>query len=277
MKFEEFVRKIEQETTAYTFGDMRMYEMMNTVYGSGDIDTMKLASMIWLIGRSYAASPERIHKKEKSPERIHKKEKDPADLFVELAESIKELLSKEILRRDEEYQFDGSDQDIEKLICRTCLVKKMNNVRLGIFTDGKAVNMISFCSKLLHFWMPKTVFIVDQYSLNGSNRLFAKIRKRTSGYSVQEGITIEDIRRSMPEEYCKMYDRVRKKMEIEFTSKLSESDRKVIEKYCVHTCRCYVLASYIKSMGIEMDTERGSMPRLVDSVLFKVGNAAEAD
>ena len=58
--------------TVYSFGDKWLYRMSRETLKQPDKN--KIASMVWLIGRSYAASPERIAKP--IDEDVYKKNKD---------------------------------------------------------------------------------------------------------------------------------------------------------------------------------------------------------
>jgi len=144
-----------------------------------------LSGQIWLIGRAYAASPERRHYKwlGKTSE-----DNNPGHggngldtFFKDLAE---ELLNdsgfKEITRfikdnREKHYDFDYSEKDIELLfqvgdivnsfngVLREA-IKRVDNEYLKKYPDAEINNFISFSSKYMHFQLRNIVFIKDSIS-----------------------------------------------------------------------------------------------------------------
>ena len=192
----------------------------------------RLADKIWLIGRSYAASPERryvFNKGYKSKD--FKKELARGDgtgqYFYKTAEYIledtnySELVS--LIEKMSPYSFDGGDEDKKQLknaIYCVALFNRMIKSASEKFDDefnqilsGKVdyKNQISFCSKFLHFHAPYNIFIIDRFSLEGGRLLCSAlthknavlqncdtviddtIRKNINTYCTQFSISVEDI------------------------------------------------------------------------------------
>ena len=79
----EIIQHIATTPTVYTYGDRWLYKMSEDVVGSPE--DKKIASMVWIIGRSYAASPERI-------KRLKAQNEKPEVLFEKLAKRINEKI-----------------------------------------------------------------------------------------------------------------------------------------------------------------------------------------
>lgn len=276
-KVEEFFKKICENQTVYSFGDKYLYRMSKDTLNN--IEENKIASMIWLIGRSYAASPERI-------KGIKKENDTPNIIFEELAKNIiKRILKFEKKQFDKEYKYtnDNSMEDIELLKNSVQMVIDINSCRFfnvsSDMNDQKAVyNMISFSSKFLHFCLPKSVFIIDQYSKIGTIRLFNSIHNKTKDIYVNRDndIKIEDLRVFDKNEYSNILKELKKLKDICKIEEVKENE--AIIEYINHVSGCYVIAKYCKEKelsGIKIDEENNmiSMPRLVDSILLKVGEA----
>lgn len=156
-----------------------------------------LAAKMWIIGRSYAASPERYsYKNLKSYLNEDKKIKLGTDeneflpFFDNLAQKLldpklsefSELIdSINTLNKKDPYTFkDGQNGDIETLgqvIYAVLLLNKLvkecryaidENKLKRLITDDdieiikiNQTNSISFCSKFLHFHAPNHIFILD--------------------------------------------------------------------------------------------------------------------
>lgn len=149
-----------------------------------------LSGQIWLIGRSYAASPERRHYNWSGkanntdgtkPENAVQGGDGLDTFFKSLA---KELLNdpgfKEIINfikdnREKHYDFDYSEKDIELLFQVGNIVYLFNNVLkeaikrvdkkiMEAHPDAEINNFISFSSKYLHFQLRNIVFIKDSIS-----------------------------------------------------------------------------------------------------------------
>lgn len=140
---------------------------------------------IWLIGRSYAASPERRHYKWLGK---GNKDNNPGQggngldtFFKRLAqELLKDPKFEKIIHfikdnREKHYDFDYSEKDIELLFQVGDIVNSFNNVLkeaikrvdkkyLAAHPDAEINNFISFSSKYMHFQLRNIVFIKDSIS-----------------------------------------------------------------------------------------------------------------
>lgn len=266
-----YIKEISKEKTVYTYGDKCLYRMCRESLKSKDV--YEVASTIWLIGRSYAASPERQIKKSLDEQNKIKSE----ELFKVFADKIvNNIFNDQRMVENGEYKYN--DDYIEKdarLLCDTVLlVQKLNMMRTKVSRVDGTENIISFCSKFLHFYMPKQVFIIDQYSLNGSIRILGKIHSQTKEKHVDKDFLVDDFRIKECQDNFSSIDR--KVLDIlTKENRINIKEDKVLEEYRKHICRCYALAMFLNKndlTGIEIYNNLNSMPRLVDSILLKVGN-----
>lgn len=172
-------------------GNKTLYELCEKypLYDKPSEDA--LSGQIWLIGRSYAASPERRHYKwtEKT-----KEDNNPGQggngldtFFKSLAQ---ELLKKgsgfeKIIdfikdNREKQYDFKYSKNDIELLLHVGKIVNSFNDVlkkaikRVDKHPDAEINNFISFSSKYMHFQLKNIVFIKDSISASHLSRMGIK-------------------------------------------------------------------------------------------------------
>lgn len=143
-----------------------------------------LSGQIWLIGRSYAASPERRHyKKDKKPIKpeLHQSGNGLDTFFKSLAkELLKNQGFQDIINfikdnREKHYDFDYSEKDIGLLLQVGDIVNSFNNVLkeaikrvdnedLKNYPDAEINDFPSFSSKYMHFQLKNIVFIKDSIS-----------------------------------------------------------------------------------------------------------------
>ncbi|MGI5873637.1 MAG: hypothetical protein ACOX8R_03125 [Bacillota bacterium] len=272
----DIAKKIQEEKTSYSYGDKWLYQMCH----SKDIkeyDKEELASIIWLIGRSYSASPERQMK-------LKDDEKNANVFFKQIAKTTKEFFEeKELLESAKEqgliYSYNSSDSDIEILKKYTKLVLDLNKKYKEDDSFQKngnkeknenKKNMISFCSKYLHFFFPGSVFIMDSYSKDGTTRLFhPRVQNKTLEKEIrvkEDTVKIKDLRDVLKKER-EEFDNMKEKI-------LEIDNKKEFSDYIDHVAGCYLLGAYLKELeGIKISDSKISMPRLVDSLLLKVGEA----
>ena len=153
---------------------------------------------IWLIGRSYAASPERRYVKKSGF--TDKLELDnvgdgTGKYFEEIGNYIvkdsryERLISMaKVLQTG--YKFDGSSADLELLGKSIEIVELLNQMvkdasreydskyNPKIVNSVNYKNQISFCSKFLHFHCPHTVFIIDHFTQEASHLLLSMRSKK---------------------------------------------------------------------------------------------------
>ena len=172
----------------------------------------KLSGAIWLIGRAYAASPQRrsygttkntvgyINSVGKTPAEcpvwpVRTQNDGREGFFDEIADEMQRLIKsdtalnnliKDYAKKPKAYSYDRSDSDIEKLTESIGIVlnynlflsqalEKFDQVPKGNTFNGNNVycsNHISFASKFLHFFFPHRVFIIDNFARDGGKLLF---------------------------------------------------------------------------------------------------------
>ena len=170
--------------TANSFGNQTLYDMCKI---GSMLNADELADEIWLIGRSYAASPER---------RFYKREGDltrgrgTGDYFKHIANylvtqpAFRSLVSK--IKSLLPLKFDSSTLDFNNLCLSVQCVEELNELiiaasknydrvyNLGVLCSGTIYkNQISFCSKFLHFQAPENFFIIDNFTHEASTQLFS--------------------------------------------------------------------------------------------------------
>lgn len=282
----------------YVFGNEVLYQMCSDINkilpkNKEDASSIKrLGSAIWLIGRSYSASPERRKWAQNSDDGL-------GDFFWNLAVRMTSTEEYDTFRKEicnintKNYKYDRLDEDIELLIASVRCVKTLNEMimkAIQTMDESEAVrNNVSFCSKFLHFLVPDVFFIIDSYSNNGGKALFKKKDKmylKITGNSVENQIEIGD---KVIELFKNFYifdaskhqfvDDVGKNNGLFPTQKkISEysSAEKNIRDYWHHVTRGYSLARWLNEKQkkcapqIDGDSDSCYMPRLVDSILMRI-------
>lgn len=211
MTVNEFIKELKRiNTDSWGYGNEVMYLMSQEPLDLNDKD--KLSGAIWLIGRAYAASPQRrsygttennegyiningdIPKKRPVwPVRTQNDGRD--GFFDEIARSIKESISHDSMfqklitaysENRSAYSYDYSEKDIQTLTESILAVLQYNlylsqaleeydEVPIGHMFNFDPVycsNHISFSSKFLHFYFPHRVFIIDSFACDGGKYLF---------------------------------------------------------------------------------------------------------
>lgn len=242
--------------------------------GSSQIDT-KLSSIIWLIGKAYSADPTRSAPANtfsnkglgNSFEQIAQKVYGLTDEYSEFYESLKKLRAKN-------YSFDSSRDDQETLLKTVQLVDDLNKMLRAAMTSlardknpdaSESENVMSFCSKFLHFMCPQLFFIYDSFSFSGGSALFGKTKDR-----VLDPPTAE------VEKRIRIDNDAKKFFKAKTIAPLSNDFTEPISSYYKHCLRAYALASFLKKSEKECakqiaDSEESRyMPRLVDSILMRI-------
>ncbi len=159
-----------------------------------------LSGQIWLIGRSYAASPERRHYK--WPEKT-KEDNNPGQggngldtFFKSLAqELLKDSEFEKIIHfikdnREKQYDFDYSEKDIKLLLQVGDIVNLFNSVLkeaikrvdknvMEAHPDAEINDFPSFSSKYMHFQLRNIVFIKDSISASHLSKMGIKADNKT--------------------------------------------------------------------------------------------------
>ena len=204
-QFNEELNNINKNSWGY--GNEILYCMAK--YPNDLKDKDKLAGAIWLIGRAYAASPQRRSYgtmednllgyiktdgklASKCPIWPVRTQNDGREgFFDEIAANIIDNPDfngwmSSYSHFSEPYKYDCSDTDIDKLTKSIIAVLQFNillSKALEKFDEvpqknvfGKyrvfCSNHISFSSKFLHFYFPHTVFIIDNFARDGGKLLF---------------------------------------------------------------------------------------------------------
>ena len=205
IEFNTELKKINDSSWGY--GNEILYCMAQNSHDLTDKD--KLAGAIWLIGRAYAASPQRRSYgtmednllgyiktdgklASKCPIWPVRTQNDGREgFFDEISANIIANLDFEgwmssHSRFSEPYKYDCLATDINKLTKSIIAVLQFNillSKALEKFDEvpqknvfGKyrvfCSNHISFSSKFLHFYFPHTVFIIDNFARDGGKLLF---------------------------------------------------------------------------------------------------------
>lgn len=198
MNLSKFKEKItDLNNTSWGFGNEILYQMAKDPDDLKDPPT--LAGAIWLIGRAYAASPQRRSYKKLWP--VTTQNDGREGFFDAIAKNMDLSCLNEFstsasfsfasqLQRDPKSEKISSltfDDDDKELLINSIVTVLSFNQALGeaieqfdrvppskIF-QGKHIrcnNHISFASKFLHFYFPNTVFIIDNFAYNGACALF---------------------------------------------------------------------------------------------------------
>ena len=246
-----------------TFGDYILYGMCDGEYkGEKTIkhtDRDIVAGKIWLIGRSYAASPERNLWKEPKTIRIKEAEKQlkgntDTDFFKKFAnffvrdERRKELddtISQLQEHNKYEYIFENDKHILEKIVHLVMLFNEMIKdasiqhkkdkyekiISELNETELMVKNNIIFASKYLHFHLPKIVYIMDGNS-----------------------------RKNSKEKYEKLYNKENKQIFDDFERKFPFNDG-----YVKHILHCHFIAQELNADNKECT------PRDIDNILMRRG------
>ncbi len=248
-----------------SYGNQILYDLCSKERKSWE-DTAALADKIWLIGRAYAASPERrFSKKGDGEENVRG---DGTGLyFRQVADYIMKKFDSNILAEcsyfDSPYNFDGGEEDVRKLNCVVEMVVAFNEWVVEASKDfDKKHNptlaekakykeqQISFSSKFLHFHFPHSVFIKDRFSFDGGCLLCGNPRKRIAILCGREvSSAVKD-----------------KLKEYEISLETQKDEKK--KEYAEHCIRSYMLCRFLKE-DLKIESAL-TYPRLSDRVFQNI-------
>jgi len=221
-----------------SFGNEILYNMCEEELLHDNVNIVE--GKLWLIGRSYSASPERCQgKKAETSAKI--KNKTDSDFFTEIAKIIvkkSSSIDNEIKTlREYQYKYDGSESDAIILNRTIKLISSFNELIKNASDEynkqeRKAKNNISFASKYLHFHLPDLVYILDTYSENNA-------KKHPSNHWA---VKVKN-------------DSLSKNFKFDFASPY--------KRYAEHVVRCYDIAKRLQQKG-----EKHYSPRTVDNILM---------
>ncbi len=234
----------------------------------------KLSAMMLLVGRAYAASPER----RKGAKSIN----DGMTTFFD--KIVKSVIANEKYtpwRIDvfklaaSQYKFDGSPNDYKLLQCSyDCVISLNTMIRSAVQSiDEKGSlddvgNCISFCTKLLHFVIPHIFYIKDGISWQGIWSIYRQRSESTLEYKGKSvTIPMYAFGKALNGE-CAYSEFVVGKKE-----KVDDAE----PQYWYHCRGCYAVSCVLKDIELISQTKGfngipniKSLPRLVDSVLLHI-------
>jgi hypothetical protein len=275
------------EKESVSIGNKILYDMCSKIPLNDCVNC--LLAKIWLIGRSYAASPERRNYSKnyldnKITDKTGKKLKPNLNtgsngtdtFFLTLAKTIigdveyNNLCDKINKIKNDLFSFNF-EMDKELLeesteivllfnkILRRC-IEKYDQPELVKYEKNTGKNssdrglrfFISFCSKFIHFHLPNLVFIVDTYSFAHAKKRESK--KHDSDYIYFNFSTNKTF-------YIKQ-----EKFNFSIIDKLSKefSDNKE-KNYMEHISRCYTIMCKLKE-----EYECDITPRMLDNFIMRV-------
>ncbi len=271
---------------SYFYGNEVLYKMAS----DSDLQNKdRLAGMMWLIGRSYAASPQRrsygTDKESNWPVRSDNDGRD--QFFASVASDIVKNNDLKFADLKEAILFDNSDTDKKRLATSIKTVWQFNTILSGAIQtfdyapeDESCNDHISFCSKFLHFYFPHAVFIIDTYAMNGGINLY---NPSSRGYICDPGRpeTYNALKMQNATDYYFTEDVYKnfQKAEVTKLAKKIEaqadlSNEPEAKTYINHCVRSYLLGCYLKGKIKPSDELAGkgfwSMSRLTDTVFLNI-------
>lgn len=277
---------LETANRKNSFGNQILYDMCSKAGTDGWEAAQVLGDKIWLIGRSYAASPERRYKWDKNEQLSEKDKKlttvgDGTETYFHwIAGELKFPLEN---FENTEYKFDFSTDDLNIL---TESVKAVINFNETVRAANRAYdvqynteqakymnhrNQISFCSKFLHFHYPDRIFIIDEFSERGGKHLFSKGMRtdaQLGGFSLEAKNTWKKLRANIDEGLtCK---EKREQFETVFIEEQKNtSGAGLIKDYTTHCLHAYLTGCLIQICANGQFIEC-SMPRAVDNLFLHI-------
>lgn len=211
MNVAQFNKELKNiNATSWGYGNEILYCMAKAPNDLTNKD--KLSGAIWLIGRAYAASPQRrsygtmkntvgyINSVGKTPAEcpiwpVRTQNDGREGFFDEIADKMQKFIKNDAefnkliddySKNPTAYLYDRSNLDIDKLTESISVVlqynlflseslEKFDEVPVGNTFNGNNIycsNHISFASKFLHFYFPHRVFIIDNFARDGGKLLF---------------------------------------------------------------------------------------------------------
>ena len=274
-----------------TFGNQILYDMCepkNNPWGEPN----RLADKIWLIGRSYAASPERRYyrKKDESGAGEGRAELETrGDGTGKYFQGTAAFLCNDghypkltaCLKELSPLRFDGTPEDIERLKQGIMCVALFNEMfkaaseqydqehNAGIYESLVYRNQISFCSKFLHFHVPHSIFIIDRFTKEGG-RILCSTRTQKNARMEDCDAVIDKAAREMVSAYNPQIKISLKDIGIEVDGRSEKS----VKDYIDHCLRSYIFGCFLKKkLNLSLDEMACSFPRMIDSIFQRVKQA----
>ena len=258
--------------TKNSFGNQTLYDMCNR---GSMMKPDELGDEIWLIGRSYAASPERRFSK-----RIGNlaRGRGTGDYFKHIAnylvaqQAFIKLVNK--IKSLAPLNFDCSANDFHNLCLSVQCVEELNKLIKAAsenfdrkynedinFSKTEYKNQISFCSKFLHFQMPESFFIIDTFTFEAGKQLFSTTCRGTVKLY---GTAITNAERLL---FFDAFSRT-----FANASKCANTSSAIVD-YKEHVKRSYALGVILKGIEKTYSISKSSLvtyPRLTDIVFQSV-------
>lgn len=268
-----------------SFGNKILYDMCKLNTTSWDPANV-LGDKIWLIGRSYAASPERRYKWNTNEQLSEKDKKlttvgDGTETYFHwIAGMLKFPLEN---FENAKYKFDFSGDDLNILTESVKAVIKFNATVLDAnkeydksfnpkqFAHMIHRNQISFCSKFLHFHYPDRIFIIDEFSEYGGKYLFSKTNRTNAqlgDIALKAKATCQDLRASI-DKSLKNREKFEKDIEEFIEKPIHGFDKDLVKDYTAHCLHAYLTGCLIQICANGQLIEC-SMPRAVDNLLLHI-------
>ena len=258
--------------TSNSFGNQTLYDMCD----KGDLTkASELADEIWLIGRSYAASPERRFR---NPPKGITRGRGTGDYFEHIAKYIVShpdyitIISK--IKSLTPLKFDCSPSDFSNLCISVQCVEEFNELikeaskdydktyhKKLSFSLTTYVNQISFCSKFLHFQMPINFFIFDHFTAEGAKQLFSTPCRKKCNLDTEEINSI--IRKAFSNKFKNVFKNV---------TPCSITSNDILD-YKLHVQRSYALGVILKKIEKQYSITKPPLvtyPRLTDIIFQQV-------
>ena len=252
-----------------------------------------LAAQMWLIGRSYSASPERRNYRIEKNKNNHEKLKlsssgDGLDTYFDLLankllkkiKGDKDLINALNKLNGKKYNFGNNfEKDADILIASVEAVlglnKLLKDIRYAIdeediktylgknmFVDDNykngQTNALSFCSKFLHFHYPNTVFILDNITESHFKGRGKELKFKFNNEDDESCITVvkQEVRSILINTF--EFDKNYKETDV-------EKDKEALyKKHCV---REYLLAKAIYNKDKTI-FDKKYVPRIIDTYML---------
>lgn len=272
------------------FGNQLLYDCCKDSgehpWGKAEI----LSDKIWLIGRAYAASPERRYYRKDTAvgDKIESRGDGTSRFFRETAEHIlnnPEYLNLCTLLKNLElpYCFDGGATDRKRLqesITAVALYNEMvkaasvsydkehNQAQMANFQYR---NMVSYCSKFLHFHAPHGIFISDHFTKEGARFLCSPNTRNNSKFENCNAVIDASVRKEINAYAANM-----KIMLEEISVEMDAGAEKALSEYVAHCIYSYCLGCFLRDrLRLAPENPLSPFPRMTDSVfqaVKRIGN-----
>lgn len=288
---QDFQEKIYQTACMEDgFGNRILYDMCKKTIPE-DQAIAALGDKIWLIGRSYSASPERRYTWNKASKLTTDQKK--LDTVGDGTETYFHWIAKQLSFplenfQNAEYRFDFSDDDLSVLESSIIAVLGFNkSIRdankkydhhhnRNHFEHMVHRNQLSFSSKFLHFHYPDSIFIIDDFSACGGRYLFSKKNRIDAGFSQipldaghisEAACAIIDSSLSGRGEFQSKINRFKTSDKI--ATDVVTSDQQLINQYTNHCLNAYLAGCLIRICARQFPIFC-TMPRAVDNLLLYI-------